>query len=148
MDDLCVNIRKELRTQSVDGVRSGDIYITPDPAFIPQGISIPCINIKDGKIKHVYAGSESKELTFYIRITIWVKLTAKEAALVGSSQSGRVGIHDICKRVIEILENNTLEIQGVESAEIHDELPSQFYRTRGRDNYQRKELVFKYYKEQ
>ncbi len=146
MDELLQKIKDELKSQGVNGVRTGDIYITPDTNFIPQGVSMPCINIKDGKVKRVYGASDSKDLTMYVRLTIWVKLTAKEAALVGSDKSGRQGIFDIDKRLTTILENNLLGFSDLEEAVVDEIKESRFYRSKKRESYQTKELIMRYSK--
>ena len=146
MDELLQKIKDELISQGVNGVRKGNIYITPDPNFIPQGVSMPCINIKDGKIKREYGASNSKNLTMYVRLTTLIKLTAKEAALVGSDKSGRQGILDINMQLITLLENNTLNIAGLEEAVVDEIKESRFYRGKRNVSYQIKELVMRYSK--
>lgn len=145
MEELLLAIQQELQTRIV-GIRDTDIFITPSLVFRPQGVKLPCIGIKDGRVVHKYLASESMEYTMSVRLVVFVKLTNKEAAIVGNSATGQNGILAINKQLITILNNNLLQITGMEEARITDDPESLMYITDKKEIYQRKELGLQYQK--
>lgn len=145
MDELLLGIEKELQ-ERITSIRRADVYITPSLVFIPQGVGMPCLGIKDGKVTHRYLAGGAKEYTMIVRLVLFMKPTAKEAAIVGSDKSGKKGILNLQREVVGILENNLLKIDELEEAIIIDDPEVQFYPTDKRDYYLRKELGLQYTK--
>lgn len=141
MDKLLLAIKEELQDKLV-GFRKSDIYITPDLAFIPRGVKMPCIGIRDGKVKHTYGMSLSKDYELAVRLVMLVDLTKKEAALVDPEK----GILHINKEVISILENNRQGLEGTDECRVADDPASQFFVTKSKELLQRKELGLLYTK--
>ncbi len=145
MDKLLLAIQKELQTK-MTGVRAGDIYITPSLVFRPHGVMLPCVGIKDGKVIHKYLAGGAMEYTMAVRLVVFVKLTNKEAAIVGGNPTGQIGILAMNKQLIALLNNNLLGITGMEEARVTEDPESLFYLSDKQEMYQRKELGLQYQK--
>ena len=141
MDKLLLAVKQELQ-EKITGFRKSDIYITPDLAFIPKGVKMPCVGIKDGKTKHTYGMSHSKDFEMAVRLVMLVDLTKKEAALVDTKK----GILQINKKIIAALENNLLGIENMNECRVVEDPASQFFITKTKELLQRKELGLLYTK--
>ncbi len=143
MDELLLSIQRHLRGQMAD-FRASDIYITPDLQYLPQGVKMPCIGIKDGKVEHKYLAAGEKEYVLFVRLIVFLELTKRREAIVGGNFS--LGILQITRQLTDLLENNPLGDPEIQEARIIEDPESKFYLGKGKEMYQRKELVLKYTK--
>ncbi len=143
MDTLLPSIQQHLQNK-LEGFRDSDIYITPDLQFLPQGVKMPCIGIKDGKVEHKYLAAGEMEYSMTVRLIMFLDLTKRKEAIVGGRWG--LGILQINKQLTSLLENNNLGNPAIQEARIIEDPESKFYLGKGKEMYQRKELVLKYTK--
>lgn len=148
METLLIAIRDTLQAQ-MTGYRDGDIYITPDTGFIPQGVKTPCIGIKDGGEVCRYQPGHGKDVSMTVWLVFIHDLSAREAAIIGNLQTGRKGVLQAKAEAVAFLEGNDLGIAGMQrEVRVVKDPESEFYLTKKNEMYQRKLVALQYEKEE
>ena len=122
MDSVLSAIKTEWQA-SVTLVADGDIFITPHLDYIPNGVSLPCIGIKDGAIQNVELIGECTEHHGTVLIAAWVPMANDELSIVGSATIA--GLIDICEEIESALDQNLLNISGLQSLFCESSAPSE-----------------------
>jgi len=107
MNELLQAVRDSLQT--LGGIRARDVFVTPHPNYIPTGVKQPCIGIKDGKITR-------KELTAgMIEETLQV-VCFPMTKVSGDGLTDEGGLLSLEKAIEEKLDQNLLDLPGMEYA--------------------------------
>ncbi len=123
-------------------MRGVDVFITPHENFIPRGTKFPAMGIKDGDIKSdTLAGGEQSDKMLAVKYIPYVKMYSGEKSIMGDGSSK--GILDVTQDLHDALDDNFLDIPGMQDVSSGDEKPSESFGTPG-DGLQRKIIIFKY----
>uniref|UniRef100_A0A6M3J761 Uncharacterized protein n=1 Tax=viral metagenome TaxID=1070528 RepID=A0A6M3J761_9ZZZZ len=115
MHTLLSAIKTQLQSD-LTYVRDRDIYITPSLDWIEPGAMFPNVGIKDGRIVRVeLAGGYIRE-TLYVGLAVYVDLQKDEASVMGDASTGKKGVLQIAADIHESLDENTLDISGMQKA--------------------------------
>lgn len=115
MKALLTAIQTQLRTD-LTYIRDSDIYIAPHENYIPGQVRPPCVGIKDGAIVRKELVSSMLEVTLNVTIIIMVQLAKDEASIMGDTASSKKGVLDIAEDVHAALDENFLDITGMQEA--------------------------------
>ena len=146
MKELLLAIQAQLRTD-LTYVRSGDIYITPHLNYIPSHVRAPCIGIKDGGITRREELFGMWELTMAISIVVYVQLLKDEASIIGDAAADQKGVLDIIDDINASLDENLLDIDGMQAAYSPSEGASEMFGNE-EAGLQSKVINFEYIKEE
>lgn len=140
MKTLLQNIQSELKA-SLNGLRDVDIFITPHTNLIPAGTQFPAIGIKDGPITRSELADNAMDRELSVSLISYVKMYPDEQSIMGGS--GFKGILEVVEDLHDILDDNLLDITGMESAFCNDEKESEMF-GKPEDGLQRKIITYKY----
>lgn len=143
MKNLLTAIKSELQSKLTE-VRSASIYITPDINAIPEELMFPCIGIKDGEINRIELIGSMLELTMSVTIGVHVAMAKNEANIIGSGD--KKGVLDIVSEIHSILDENLLDVEGMQSAFSGSEFESIMF-GHELDFIQQKKIEYKFVKE-
>jgi len=93
-------------------VRPSDVFIAPDPGFLPKGYRFPCVGIKDGPVTFAERPSETEERVHQVGLMVWASINKAEATLVGDEAAGFRGILEITGDVIAALRGRQVQAPG------------------------------------
>lgn len=129
---------------NMSGMRAIDIFITPHTNLIPAGTQFPAIGIKDGSIKRAeLMGGDSLDKEMVVTLIPYVKVYPGEKSIIGSGVFK--GVLDVVEDIHEVLDDNLLGIEGMESAFCGDEKESEMF-GKLEDGLQRKIITYTYEK--
>jgi hypothetical protein len=144
MKALLTAVKKALQDE-ITGVRTADIFITPDEAVILSGAMIPCYGIKDGSVKRMDLAGNVQNKKMQVTIIAWADQGKDDAQIMGDKTQD--GVLDMTQQVEDILLDNLLAITGMIGAEVVSETPSrQFINDKGR-SVQQKTITFEFERE-
>ena len=143
MDEILTAIKTALQS-AIAAVPDGDIIVVPSIDYIPNGTSLPCITIKDGGITNraLMGGCVEQEMVVYV--SPWVEMVNDETSLTGATSV--VGLLDLIDDIESALNNNLLDITGLQSAWCESSAPSELFGD-DREALQRKTITVTYEKE-
>jgi len=107
MNELLQAVRNSLQT--VGGLRARDVFITPHPNYIPTGVKQPCVGVKDGKITRKELAGGMVEETLQVICFPMVKVS-------GDGLTGADGLLSLEKEIVNHLDQNLLNLPGMEYA--------------------------------
>lgn len=117
MDTLLAAIKKQLQDDDdLSYIRDSDIYITPDTLYIPAGKALPCIGIKDGDITREELISDVWQVKLSVSISVYVEILRDEATIIGDEATEKKGILQIVSDINTSLDQNLLDITGMQAA--------------------------------
>lgn len=126
-------------------IRAGDVFITPHEAFLPKGMSMPCLGIKDGGVsRRELTGGAVGEVLEVVVIVFTSLRKDHEAVILGDSKEK--GVLDLADEVRGILDRNLLGLPGMEYAWCAQDQASEMFEDESRA-IQRKLLAFQYERE-
>lgn len=142
MKNLLKAIRNQLQ-QEVVAVRDSDVCIVPDLSYFPAGTKFPCILISDSNSSYKHKPSSAREGVHKVEIAIYTHNKGRgDAHLEGDK--ALLSISDVLR---ESLEENTLDLNEVVSAEIVSESGTTLYTVSTTEFYLKNAVVFEYEKE-
>jgi len=146
MKSLLTAIKSQLQT-SLTYIRDRDIYITPHENFIPHAVRPPCVGIKDGRIGRDRLMGECVESKMAVSIIAFVQLQKDEASIMGDASTSKKGVLDICADIETALNNNLLDLSGIQGAWCESSAPSEMFGD-DRETLQRKIITVNYEKQE
>ena len=96
--------------------RDKDIYVTPHLNFIPDSARPPCIGIKDGAAARTELAGGMLEVILAVKLVVYVQLYKPETVVMGDAAAGKKGVLEIVDDIHESLDENLLDIDGMEEA--------------------------------
>jgi len=126
MKELLAAIKAKLQAD-LTYIRDRDIFITPHENYIPHHVRPPCVGIKDGDIDGSDGMSECEEARMVVTVIPYVQLAKDEAAIMGDPSAGRKGILDIDADIKASLDNNLLDIEGMQGASCKSSKASELF---------------------
>jgi hypothetical protein len=138
--ELLEKIKAKIQNQ-IPEVRDIDVFITPHTNLIPAGTQFPAIGIKDGSVKRNELMSNVLDRELSVSIITFVKMFPDEQSIMGGS--GFKGVLELVEDLHKILDDDFLEINGVEAAFCEDENPSEMF-GKPENGLQRKIIIYKY----
>ncbi|MBN1830290.1 MAG: hypothetical protein JW884_14250 [Deltaproteobacteria bacterium] len=120
MKDEIDGVKNALRNASVlSYVRDADIFITENEYLIPNSVKSHAIGVKDGReIRRELPGG-MMERTINVKVIAYVQLVKPGAALMGDA-AGKKGILEMSHDIDTVLDENLLDIDGMQSAFCRD----------------------------
>lgn len=108
--ELLTAVQARVR-EALDYVRDTDVFVTPDVDFIPHGVRLPAVAIKDGpvQVREQIAGLEERVMR--VGLVVWVDLADPEATVMGASAER--GVLAVAADVVDALRDQTLGLSGV-----------------------------------
>jgi len=146
MKELLTAIKTQLR-QDLSYVRASDVFITEDENLIPEAVKFPAIGIKDGAIVRRDLAGGMWEITLNVNVVIWVKLLKDEATIMGDDATGKKGVLEIEDDIHESLDENLLDITGMQEAFSPESSASELFGDET-EAVQRKVIGYRYVKEE
>ena len=143
MKDLITQIQAELEEYLPEAL---DVFIATDEQVIPMGSRFPCVGIKDGSVATKGKTCGVIETTLQVRIVCWTPSGKGGAQVTGDAT--QPGVLALAARVVDILENNLLDIEGMISAENTSSTPSKMYINDQKKSVQQKVLLLEYIREE
>lgn len=148
MNNLLAAIRDELKASTTfSHVRNEDIFVALNVEWFPDQCRTPFVGIKDGIVTRSQEIDDGLLEELYVSIIVWVRLLKPEAAILGDSSSGQVGILEVTKDIHEVLDANTLGCVGIIDAFCENESESELFLDPNSSFLQRKILTYKYTRE-
>ena len=144
MRELLLAIQTQLRTD-LTYIRDKDIYIAPHINYIPASARPPCIGIKDGKVTREELASSMWTVTLPVTLSVFVQLAKDEANIIGDASSEQKGVLEITEDILESLDENLLDIVGMEAAVSLEDNESEIFGD-DKESLQRKIITFEYIK--
>lgn len=146
MKSLLTAIKSQLQTD-ITYVRDREVYITEDEDLIPGEVKFPAIGLKDGPVTRKELAGGMWEVTLFVDVIVYVGLEKAEAAVMGDAASSQKGVLDIEDDILSSLDDNLLDISGMQEAFAGDSESSQTIGDE-KDALQKKKTTFKYVKEE
>jgi len=146
MKALLTAIKARLQ-QDLSYVRASDVFITEDEHMIPEAVKFPAIGIKDGVIVRRELAGGMLEITLNVNVVIWVKLLKDEATIMGDAATGKKGVLEIEDDIHEALDENLLDITGMQEAFSPEPSASELFGDET-EAVQRKVVGYRYVKEE
>jgi len=144
MDEILTAIKTALRA-AITTVADANIVVVPHLDHIPNGTSFPCITIKDGEIINAALMGGCKEQALTVHVIPWVTMADDEISLVGSATV--TGLLDLVDDIESALNNNLLDISGLQGAWCDTSAPSELFGD-DRESLQRKIITVNYEKQE
>lgn len=130
-----------MTTLPVSKYRTSDIFIARSEDDIPSGVKAPCFGIKDGQFNITKEPCEKKREIGTIFVICWAPTEGRSEEQV----VGRQGVLEMAKAVVQVLDNNLLQLQGLERFDITGGRPSlPLERTDSGKQNQQLVLIFEY----
>ncbi len=145
MKALLTAIQTQLQTD-LTYIRDSDIYIAPHENYIPSQVRPPCVGIKDGRIDRKELASGMLEVTLNVTIVIMVQLAKDEASIMGDTATSKKGVLEISDDIQEALDENLLDIDGMQEAYSPSEEGSVLFGDE-KEALQRKLITYQYIRE-
>jgi hypothetical protein len=121
------------------------VYICVDDRITPPGVIPPCIGIKDGDTVREETFSDRIEIVYTVNIFVLCDLPKDEQKIIGNETKDKPGVLDMCYGVIQELDNNLLDIDGLYEAFCSDISASVAYgNVETGDFFQLKTLTYRY----
>jgi len=137
MKELLIAVKSALGA-ALTNVR---VHVTPHINAFPTDFTLPCVGIKDGAVTRVELINSMLEITLNVIIVVYVSLQeGKEVNIIGDSDEQ--GVLDIVSDIHEVLDENLLDIAGMQFAFSASEAESISF-----DYIQQKKIMYKYIKE-
>lgn len=146
MKDLLNAIKSELQS-GLDYIRAGDIFVTRSGAWIPEGVKLPAVGIKDGRVTREELAGGMWQVRLGVTIFVHVQLAKDEASIMGDAAAGRKGVLDIVDDIHTALDENLLDIDGMQEAFSPSEGESEWLSDE-RGGVQQKAVIYEYVKEE
>ena len=146
MKALLTAIQTQLQTD-LTYIRDSDIYVTPHINFIPPGVSLPCVGIKDGSVVRSELSGGMWEAKLKVRLVVYVQLAKPEATIIGDTATSKKGVLEIVDDIHASLDENLLGITGIIAAFSPSESESEMFGDEN-ENLQRKITDYEYEKEE
>lgn len=115
MKELLAAIKSKIQTDLIY-VRDSDVFITENENLIPDSVRFPAVGIKDGPISRKELAGGMMEYTMTVKVIPYVQLTKPAAAVMGDTSTGSKGILDMEDDIHSSLDENLLNISGMQSA--------------------------------
>ena len=148
MKALLTAIKTQLQSD-LTYVRDKDVFITEDDFATPQAIKYPAVGLKDGPVTRKELAGGMMEYAMTVKIILYVQFAKPEAAIMGDASTGQVGILDMEADVHSSLDENLLDITGMQSAVAASNQPeSELVGEEGQSLAQRKIITYEYVKEE
>lgn len=145
MKELLTAVKAELRAE-LDYVRDSDVFVAPHANFLPSGVRFPCVALKDGPIGIEELAGGMMRWSLDVNVVVYVQLVKDEASIMGDEGTGRAGVLDIVDDVHTALDENLLDITGMEAAYCVREQASELFADKT-NAVQRKIVTYRYEKE-
>lgn len=113
---LLLAVKARLTSALAAYVRPSDVFITPDPDFLPHGYRMPCVGIKDGPVRIAEGHSNTEEHAYQVALVVWAAVNKPEATIVGDAASGAKGLLEVAADVVKALRGETLDLPGFQWA--------------------------------
>lgn len=146
MKELLSAIISQLQT-ALTYIRDGDIYVTPHENYIPNAVRPPCVGLKDGGITRTELSGGMWEVALMAKLIVYVQLAKDEASVMGDSATGKKGVLDIVDDIHVSLDENLLDIEGMQEAFSSSENESEMFGDE-KEALQRKIITYQYVKEE
>ena len=144
--DAVISALKDANTLSY--ISDQDIFTTENEYLIPETVKSHFISVKDGRESRRELSGGMIERTRYVKVSIYVQLAKPGAALMGDSASGKKGILEMADDVDTVLDENPLDISGIQSAFCRDIAESEAIGDDTGDVFIKKTMLYEYIKEE
>ena len=140
MKPLLKAIKAELKAR-LNGVRKSDIFITPHRNYVPHGVGFPAVGIKDGAVNREELTGNLLDETLAVSLIPYVRAFPDEKSVMGGTTD--MGILDLVQALHTILDDNLLDLPGMEAAFCRNEKESEMF-GKPDSGLQRKIIVYNY----
>lgn len=136
--NLLQALKADLQDAGIVAARS--LFFTPHGTFVPSGVVMPAIGIKDGRTKDLEGASMTLEPAIQVELIGWVNMAADgEEALVGDD-----GVLPLMESIKARLRGNRLGLSEVQFCNIISTAPSVLFFTRNQQWLVKKSLLVEY----
>lgn len=127
MKELLGAIKTRLQTDTdLSYIDDSNIVIVPDIDIIPYTLTFPAITLKDNRIHRENRINLRWKVHLYVSIVILQLLEVGDTSVMSQIDPKIYGVLEIAEAIHKSLNNNTLSITGMQSAEpVPDEMESE-----------------------